>query len=99
MVRPVDTYAHSQFTPCDPSEWNPKSSTVRCNHCKVWTGVDRSLDRKKWHLGRCAQYGEWRAAGNGQELAPSHFYRKSGRFQKKRPRTSEPVDEEENQEE
>jgi len=76
MPRPSDTYAHSQFTPVEPVDSDPNKSSVRCIHCKTWTGAGRSLDRKKAHLSRCPQYGEWRAAGNGEELQPTQSYAK-----------------------
>ena len=81
MPRPSDTYAHSQFAPVepvDPTEAN--KSTVRCLHCKTWTGAGRSLERKKAHLLRCPQYAEWRAAGNGEELQPTQSYAKRSSF-------------------
>lgn len=76
MPRPVDTYTHSQFTPTDPDNIDPRSSSVRCNHCNTWTGNIRSLDRKKLHLTKCIPYSRWRAAGNGEELLPSNAYTK-----------------------
>jgi hypothetical protein len=80
MPRPTDTYTHSQFTPTDPDNVDFRKSTVRCNHCKQWTGNIRSLDRKKMHLTKCIPYCDWRAAGNGEELLPSQIYDKRGRF-------------------
>jgi hypothetical protein len=76
MPRPSDTYAHSQFEPVEPTDPDPSKSSVRCIHCKIWTGAGRSLERKKAHLLRCPQYGEWRAAGNGEELQPTQSYAK-----------------------
>lgn len=77
MPRPSDTYAHSQFAPVEPPDSDPsKAGSVRCVHCKTWTGAGRSLERKKAHLLRCLQYGEWRAAGNGEELQPTQSYAK-----------------------
>jgi hypothetical protein len=76
MPRPSDTYAHSQFEPVEPVDPDQTNSSVRCVHCKTWTGAGRSLERKKAHLLRCPQYGEWRAAGNGEELQPTQSYAK-----------------------
>lgn len=74
MPRPSDTYTHSQFTAIESENTDPRKTTVRCNHCKSWTGNIRSLDRKKLHLTRCVPYCNWRAAGNGEELQPSQVY-------------------------
>ena len=74
MPRPADTYTHSQFTIESENVEQPRKATVRCNHCKVWTGNTRSLDRKKLHLTKCVPYCNWRAAGNGEELHPSQIY-------------------------
>ncbi|TKA37144.1 hypothetical protein B0A54_12005 [Friedmanniomyces endolithicus] len=64
MPRPPDTYSHSQ------------GDTVQCNHCKTWTSNVKTLARKKDHLFKCPQYAAWRAAGNGQDLAPAAPYNK-----------------------
>jgi hypothetical protein len=80
MPRPADTYAHSQFTPVEPVDPDPNKATVRCVHCNTWTGTGRSLERKKAHLLKCPQYGEWRAAGNGEELQPTQSYAKRTSF-------------------
>ncbi|KAE8153719.1 hypothetical protein BDV25DRAFT_149026 [Aspergillus avenaceus] len=53
--------------------------TVRCRHCKRWQGSARVLLRKKAHLQKCPEYAAWRAAGNGQELAPPNPYNAAGR--------------------
>lgn len=74
MPRPSDTYTHSQFTAIESENTDPRKTTVRCNHCKSWTGNIRSLDRKKLHLTKCVPYCNWRAAGNGEELQPSQVY-------------------------
>lgn len=79
MGRPTDSYTHSQFSITDENA-DPRKSTVRCNHCKSWTGNIRSLDRKKMHLTKCIPYCDWRAAGNGEELQPSQVYSKRGRI-------------------
>lgn len=76
MPRPPDTYTHSQFTSIDPDNVNGQAETGRCNHCKNWQGNIRALSRKKEHLLKCPQYAEWRAAGNGQDLAPPNSYNK-----------------------
>ncbi|KAK3631181.1 hypothetical protein LTR56_014885 [Elasticomyces elasticus] len=73
MPRPPDTYSHSQFTVIDSDN---KGETVQCNHCKHWTGNVKTLARKKEHLLKCPQYAAWRAAGNGQDLAPAAPYNK-----------------------
>lgn len=73
MPRPADTYTHSQFEQIDT---NNLHETVQCLHCRTWTGNMRTLNRKKEHLMRCPAYAQWRAAGNGQELAPSNKYSK-----------------------
>ena len=81
MPRPSDTYAHSQFAPVEPADpTDPSKGSVRCIHCNTWTGTGRSLERKKAHLLRCPQYGEWRAAGNGEELQPTQSYAKRSSF-------------------
>ncbi|GAB7322508.1 hypothetical protein MBLNU13_g03438t1 [Cladosporium sp. NU13] len=49
MPRPSDSYTHSQFSIAEENA-DPRKSTVRCNHCRSWTGNIRSLDRKKLHL-------------------------------------------------
>lgn len=71
MPRPADTYSHAQF---EPVESDFRGETVRCVHCKQWTGSVRTLHRKKEHLMRCSAYAAWRAAGNGQELPPPNRY-------------------------
>ena len=53
-----------------------KGDTVQCNHCKTWTSNVKTLARKKDHLFKCPQYAAWRAAGNGQDLAPAAPYNK-----------------------
>ncbi|GAB1738394.1 hypothetical protein NU219Hw_g3203t1 [Hortaea werneckii] len=73
MPRPPDNYTHSQFTIIHSDN---KGETVQCNHCKNWTGNSKTLNRKKDHLTRCPQYAEWRAQGNGQDLAPANTYNK-----------------------
>lgn len=57
-------------------EGDNAGETVRCVHCRTWTGSAKTLSRKKDHLLRCPQYADWRAAGNGQELAPPNTYNK-----------------------
>ncbi|KAK4552923.1 hypothetical protein LTR86_010055 [Recurvomyces mirabilis] len=73
MPRPPDTYTHSQFTPVDA---DTKGETVQCNHCKVWTGNIKTLNRKKDHLLKCQAYMTWRAQGNGQDIPPANTYNK-----------------------
>ncbi|TKA39915.1 hypothetical protein B0A54_10266 [Friedmanniomyces endolithicus] len=73
MPRPPDTYSHSQFSLIDSDN---KGDTVQCNHCKTWTSNVKTLARKKDHLFKCPQYAAWRAAGNGQDLAPAAPYNK-----------------------
>ena len=76
MPRPPDTYTHSQFISIDPENAKGQVETGRCIHCKTWTGNIRALSRKKEHLLKCGPYAEWRAAGNGQDLAPPNSYNK-----------------------
>lgn len=71
MPRPTDNYAHGQF---EAIESHTLNETVRCIHCRAWTGSGKTLHRKKEHLLRCPQYLQWRAAGNGQDLAPPNKY-------------------------
>lgn len=73
MPRPPDTYTHAQFEPIE-SEF--QGETVRCMHCKSWTGSTKTLNRKKDHLLKCAAYATWREAGHGQDLAPANKYNK-----------------------
>ncbi|KAF2720889.1 heme oxygenase-like protein [Polychaeton citri CBS 116435] len=73
MPRPADTYTHSQFESID-SEHN--GETVRCVHCKQWTGSVKTLNRKKEHLLKCQAYARWRSDGHGQDLAPPNVYNK-----------------------
>ena len=73
MPRPTDHYAHAQF---EPVESDHRGETVRCMHCKQWTGSLKTLNRKKDHLMKCRAYASWRAAGNGQDLAPPNKYQK-----------------------
>lgn len=77
MGRPADHYTHDQFEAVGPA-----GDRCRCRHCRVWTGATGTLNRKKDHLRTCEAYAAWRAAGNGQELAPANHYntakRKSG---------------------
>ncbi|RGP68311.1 heme oxygenase [Fusarium longipes] len=76
MPRPADTYTHDQFRPVDSANLG---ETVECFHCKRWQGSAKVLSRKKAHLQNCPEYAAWRAAGNGQELAPSNPYNATGR--------------------
>lgn len=71
MGRPCDHYTHGQFEPLDSAN---SSGTVQCKHCRQWTGAVAPLNRKKDHLRQCPQYLAWRAAGNGQEIAPDNPY-------------------------
>ncbi|KXT01263.1 hypothetical protein AC578_3798 [Pseudocercospora eumusae] len=73
MPRPPDNYTHSQF---EPVESEHQGETVQCIHCRNWTGSIKTLNRKKAHLMNCPQYAQWRAAGNGQDLAPPNKYQK-----------------------
>lgn len=77
MPRPPDIYTHAQFEPVDSEH---AGETVQCVHCHNWTGSIKTLNRKKAHLLNCPQYAQWRAAGNGQDLAPPNKYsrRESG---------------------
>ncbi|KAF2633114.1 hypothetical protein BU25DRAFT_406368 [Macroventuria anomochaeta] len=76
MPRPTDTYTHSQFEQIDSVNLG---GTVQCIHCRRWQGSARVLNRKKAHLQICPEYTAWRAAGNGQELAPPNSYNATGR--------------------
>jgi hypothetical protein len=76
MPRPPDTYTHGQFESIDPDNVHGKVETARCIHCRVWQGHTRALNRKKAHLHDCESYREWRAAGNGQDMAPHNPYNK-----------------------
>ena len=67
MPRPPDHYTHAQFEAVDSDFLG---ETVRCVHCKLWTGSVKTLNRKKEHLLKCTAYAAWREAGNGQDLAP-----------------------------
>lgn len=73
MPRPPDTYTHSQFELVQPGTTN---ETVRCIHCKRWTGGLKVLNRKKDHLSRCPQYIAWRSSGQGQDIPPPNAYNK-----------------------
>ncbi|KJX96474.1 hypothetical protein TI39_contig623g00009 [Zymoseptoria brevis] len=73
MPRPPDHYTHAQF---EPVESDHAGETVQCRHCRNWTGSIKTLNRKKAHLLTCTQYAQWRAAGNGQDLAPPNKYHK-----------------------
>lgn len=73
MPRPPDLYTHSQFETVDSDH---QGETVQCIHCRNWTGSIKTLNRKKAHLLNCTQYAQWRAAGNGQDLAPPNKYNK-----------------------
>ncbi|PPJ58434.1 hypothetical protein CBER1_09284 [Cercospora berteroae] len=73
MPRPPDNYTHAQF---EPVESEHQGETVQCIHCRNWTGSVKTLNRKKAHLLNCTQYAQWRAAGNGQDLAPPNKYNK-----------------------
>ncbi|KAG8676088.1 hypothetical protein FPOAC2_02169 [Fusarium poae] len=76
MPRPADTYTHDQFRPVDSANLG---ETVECLHCGRWQGSAKVLSRKKGHLQNCPEYAAWRAAGNGQELAPTNPYNATGR--------------------
>ncbi|TKA75085.1 hypothetical protein B0A55_05597 [Friedmanniomyces simplex] len=78
MPRPPDTYSHSQANAVQFSliDSDNKGETVQCKHCKQWTGNVKTLARKKDHLLKCTHYLAWRAAGNGQDLAPAAPYNK-----------------------
>ncbi|KAF7191124.1 putative transcription factor [Pseudocercospora fuligena] len=73
MPRPPDNYTHAQF---EPVESEHQGETVQCIHCRNWTGSIKTLNRKKTHLMNCPQYAQWRASGNGQDLAPPNKYQK-----------------------
>lgn len=73
MPRPADHYTHAQFVPV---ESDFQGETVCCAHCKIWTGSVKTLNRKKEHLLKCPAYAAWRAAGNGEDLAPPNKYSK-----------------------
>lgn len=73
MPRPSDHYTHAQF---EPVESDFQGETVRCVHCKHWSGSVKTLNRKKDHLMKCRAYAAWRAAGNGQDLPPPNKYNK-----------------------
>ncbi|KAM3424773.1 hypothetical protein BST61_g6754 [Cercospora zeina] len=73
MPRPPDNYTHAQF---EHVESEHQGETVQCVHCRNWTGSVKTLNRKKAHLLNCPQYAAWRAAGNGQDLAPPNKYNK-----------------------
>lgn len=77
MPRPPDNYTHAQFESVDSEH---AGETVQCLHCRNWTGSVKTLNRKKAHLLNCPQYAQWRAQGNGQDLAPPNKYsrRESG---------------------
>ena len=78
MGRPPDNYTHDQFEPIPDA--NSVEGTVRCIHCKIWTGSIRPLNRKKDHLRTCQAYAAWRAAGNGQDIPPANPYNSSKRM-------------------